>query len=384
MRMRKLTVKFTVLALTYAMLIGCCSCSKNGSGKKLKVEPDKDSATCDGVMLPEDTDDLWIDDAEDVELLGMREEKKACEGDRLTLQVFFTDKVYKKQNIKKEGKTALTAYVFVYTKDYEWSKKDALISASGKSITREDRDNDKTSHGLMYSLDLDDFNLGKYTIVLAREDGKVECVADFKVVSEKSIEITTTTPEIVEEKPVIYLYPEEKMDVNVTLDLEGRMICSYPEYGNGWNVTAYPDGKIFDKGTSRYYDYLFWEGSQKMGDDVFEKTACVASEDSAAFLEEYLAAFGLNDSEIDDFISYWLPRLQASPYNLISFPNEKYNEWAKLNVSPAPETVIRVYMVFKPLDEAVEIPEEQKLSLPERPVRKGFTVVEWGGSQKSA
>ncbi|MBR5425624.1 MAG: hypothetical protein IK106_03805 [Clostridiales bacterium] len=79
-----------------------------------------------------------------------------------------------------------------------------------------------------------------------------------------------------------------------------------------------------------------------------------------------------------------MPRLQASPYNLISFPNEKYNEWAKLNVSPAPETVIRVYMVFKPLDEAVEIPEEQKLSLPERPVRKGFTVVEWGGSQKSA
>lgn len=375
MRMKKLTVKSTALALTCAMLIGSCSCLKS-SGKKLKVEPDKDSATCDGVMLPEDTDGLWV---EDVDLLGMREEKKACEGDTLTLQVFFTDKVYKKQNLKEDGKTALTAYIFVYNKNYEWSRKDALISSSGRSITREDINDEKTYHGLMYSLDLDDFDLGKYTIVLAREDGMVECVADFKVVTEKSLE---TRPIETEAKPVIYLYPEEQTDVTVTLDLMGKMTCSYPEYGNGWNVTAYPDGKVFDKGTSRYYDYLFWEGEQEMGDDVFEKAACVASEDSASFLEEYLAASGLNDSEIDDFISYWLPKLQASPYNLISFPNEKYNEWAKLNVVPAPDTEIRIYMVFTPLDEAVEIPEERSLTLPDRPVRKGFTVVEWGGTQK--
>ena len=378
MRMKKLTVKCMALALTCAVLTASCACSKKKTVKVLSGDPDKENVTCDGVMFPQDEDDLWVEDAE---LLGMREEKQACEGDKLTLQVFFSDKVYKKHDLKKTGKIALTARIFEYNKKYEWEIKDALVSASGKKISREDVDTGETSNGLMYFLELDDFDNGKYTIVLSREDGVVECMADFKVVSEKEIE---TTPLEVEEKPVIYLYPEKEMDVSVTLDLEGRMTCSYPEYGNGWNVTAYPGGKILDKGTSRYYDYLFWEGEQEMGGDVFEKAACVASEDTAAFLEEYLAASGLNDSEIDDFISYWLPKLQASPYNLISFPNEKYNEWAKLNVVPAPDTEIRVYMVFKPLDEAVEIPEDRALTLPERPDRKGFTVVEWGGTQKGA
>ena len=58
-----------------------------------------------------------------------------------------------------------------------------------------------------------------------------------------------------------------------------------------------------------------------------------------------------------------------------------YELMAQLNVSPAPDTTIRVFMVFTPLDEAVDIPEEQQLQMPETPVRTGFTVVEWGGSE---
>ncbi|MBR2598064.1 MAG: hypothetical protein IKE09_05915 [Clostridiales bacterium] len=75
-----------------------------------------------------------------------------------------------------------------------------------------------------------------------------------------------------------------------------------------------------------------------------------------------------------------MPRLQASPYNLISFPSGYYTEWAKLNVDPAPDTLIRVYMVFTPLEAPVGIPEHMALELPDRPERNGFTVVEWGGS----
>ena len=134
------------------------------------------------------------------------------------------------------------------------------------------------------------------------------------------------------------------------------------------------------KNTERYYEYLFWEGTRSFDDYVFEHAACVSSEDTAAFLEEYLEAAGLNDREIDDFISYWLPRLQASSYNLISFPSEEYCNWAMLDVDPAPDTLIRVYMVFAPLKSPVEIPDHMALELPDKPERHGFTVVEWGGS----
>ena len=48
-----------------------------------------------------------------------------------------------------------------------------------------------------------------------------------------------------------------------------------------------------------------------------------------------------------------------------------------LNVTPAPETVIRINMEFKALDAPIQVKEQQ---LPETPIRKGFTLVEWGGT----
>ena len=47
-----------------------------------------------------------------------------------------------------------------------------------------------------------------------------------------------------------------------------------------------------------------------------------------------------------------------------------------LEISPNPDTIIRVHMDFKGLDEQIEV-KEQKLVTQER---HGFTVVEWGGS----
>jgi len=46
-------------------------------------------------------------------------------------------------------------------------------------------------------------------------------------------------------------------------------------------------------------------------------------------------------------------------------------------IDPAPDTLIRVFMTWKPVDEMTEI-EEPTIVTPER---SGFTVVEWGGSK---
>jgi hypothetical protein len=175
-------------------------------------------------------------------------------------------------------------------------------------------------------------------------------------------------------KPVIYLYPEEKTDVTVRLDLDGELICSYPAYNEGWRVTADPDGVLTDE-NGKTYNYLYWEGDLRL-EEGFEKGSCVRGADTAKFLEQALDALGLTRREANEFIVYWLPLMQDDPYNVISFETEEYVKAAELDVDPAPDTIIRVFMRWYPSDEYVEI-EPQTFETPER---KGFTVVEWGGS----
>ena len=177
------------------------------------------------------------------------------------------------------------------------------------------------------------------------------------------------------EKPVIYLYPEQEQEVSVRLDYDGKLTCTYPEYDNGWDVTAESDGTLTDE-SGKEYNYLYWEGETDQEYD-FSEGFCVAGEDTAKFLENALDRLGLTRREANEFIVYWLPRMEQNEYNLISFQSEAYTDCARLNVQPQPNTVIRVFMAYKPLDHYQEIPE-QSLSTPER---SGFTVVEWGGSE---
>ena len=176
-------------------------------------------------------------------------------------------------------------------------------------------------------------------------------------------------------KPVVYLYPEETTDVSVTLTLNGDLTCTYPAYNNGWTVTASPDGTLTDK-SGQTYNYLYWEGKTYTQYDL-SKGFCVKGEDTAAFLEDALEKLGLNRREANEFIVFWLPMMQENPYNIISFQTDAYTDSAKLKVVPSPDTVIRVFMAYKISDEFVEI-EPQKLSAP---VREGFTVIEWGGTE---
>lgn len=176
-------------------------------------------------------------------------------------------------------------------------------------------------------------------------------------------------------KPVIYLYPEAETEVSVELSLNGELTCTYPAYNDGWQVTASPDGTLKDK-NGKIYNYLYWEGESDAEYD-FSKGFCVKGEDTAEFLEEALEKLGLNRKEANEFIVYWLPIMEQNEYNIIAFQSEKYTDSARLNISPAPDTVIRVFMTFKASDEFIKIPEQTLTA----PAREGFTVVEWGGSE---
>ena len=187
--------------------------------------------------------------------------------------------------------------------------------------------------------------------------------------------LTGCQEEVCDEKPVIYLYPEKEMEVKVQLDYDGKLVCTYPEYDNGWDVVAQPDGTLCDY-SGKTYSYLFWEGNADATYD-FSKGFVVKGAETAEFLEEKLSEIGLNPKETNEFIVYWLPRMQENKYNLITFQTKAYTDVAKLHITPEPDSILRVFMAYKELEEPIEI-EEPAIAPFER---KGFTVVEWGGAE---
>ena len=87
---------------------------------------------------------------------------------------------------------------------------------------------------------------------------------------------------------------------------------------------------------------------------------------------------GLTDREAEEFIIYWLPILQKNKYNYIRFAStDEINKNMPIEINPNPDTIIRVLMTFKGLEEPMEV-EEQKLITPNR---NGFVAVEWGGTE---
>ena len=178
-------------------------------------------------------------------------------------------------------------------------------------------------------------------------------------------------------KPIIYIYPKHDMDLTITLGNKDTLLYTYPKYNNSWNVHVNTDGNIYDYDTKRNYYGLYWEANDNYELDMTTGFV-VKGSDTVKFLEEKLAILGLNDYEINEFIVYWIDKLESNNYNFISFRNIKdINESMPLNISQKPDTLIRVMMDYKPLDNYIEVEEQQLTKID----RKGFTVVEWGGTK---
>ncbi|WP_264549328.1 carboxypeptidase-like regulatory domain-containing protein [Flavobacterium sp. N2820] len=204
-----------------------------------------------------------------------------------------------------------------------------------------------------------------------------------KIENEENLVVNLKSDQqIMLEKPVIYLYPTEKIAIEIKLDLKGKLLTTFPKYDKNWDVIAEPNGQIFDKKTNRYYSSLFWDGTIDFPEEHYKyhDGFIVPKEKSIEFLIEKLEHIGLNNQETNEFIQYWLPLLERNKYNFIHFlVNEECDEIAILNVNPKPETTIRIYMEFYGLENFTEIKEQQ---LP-KTERKGFTLVEWGGADFS-
>jgi hypothetical protein len=196
--------------------------------------------------------------------------------------------------------------------------------------------------------------------------------------SNYSVFLQLSDVQIMSEKPIIYLYPETDTMVSVKLDVKGKLTFSYPEYKDGWEFKASPNGDLtFGENT---YNYLFWESSQRY---VFHSNAhatgyLVKGENATSFLKGKLTEAGLTSKEQTDFITYWAPRLAQNDLNYVRFDfNETCNQYAELDIEPKPDNLYRIYMLWQPTNSTNE-PNPQFIP---KVKRNGFTVIEWGGQE---
>jgi len=207
---------------------------------------------------------------------------------------------------------------------------------------------------------------------IIRPEGKTLQLGTFPVVRKFVYEWWTPTC-----KPVIYLYPQEATAMSVLLKPFGVITKSEPTYPRGgWQVWAYPSGAINYQGKT--YESLFYEGIDfylKIPSEGF----VLAQKELAQFFDWILPQVGLNQKEAKDFGDYWLSRLNKKDkyYLATLIDREEIDRIEPMEITPRPDTLIRVRFHFRELDQPVTVLPPS--FSPKYQTRKGLTVVDWGG-----
>ena len=219
---------------------------------------------------------------------------------------------------------------------------------------------------------------GTSEIVLANFEFKNqhELELDFYTVKNEQI--------MVVDKPVIYLYSTQPTNVNLSIDFKGDLTFMYPRYDNGWQVNVSKKG-IQNQADQKIYPYLFWEGILSELGFVTTSTGMegyfIQTDSTISFLENTLTQLGLNQTEMTDFITFWDHKLK----NIDTQPSNFW--WMKLTrmklqelMSILPQIPCRIYLLFQGSE--IELKQNFLTAPVLKPFdRKGFTLVEWGGSE---
>jgi hypothetical protein len=191
--------------------------------------------------------------------------------------------------------------------------------------------------------------------------------------------------DIIVDKPVIYAYSPVALDFQLKLKPKGDLAFTYPVLGKemSWNMQLDAAGRMQDVSGAEY-PYLFWEARQKA--ETFQTAACSSNEivlrdHLLSYLELSLTSLGLNAREKTDFITYWCPKLMNEPLVQVQFfVDEECSVIGELGISPKPDALRRVYVLFRPMNR-VPVDFEAKI-LESAPFdRSGFVILEWGGSE---
>ncbi|KAI4522931.1 hypothetical protein K525DRAFT_283239 [Schizophyllum commune Loenen D] len=188
-------------------------------------------------------------------------------------------------------------------------------------------------------------------------------------------------------KPVVYLYSPRKVEATVRLSLvpEWNLSVVYPVVpvkstgaGQGleWRVQTQQDGTLRELTTGLGVAYLYWEAKTDgagtisppssptlatpaaISEEVFRPNLSgLSDEDSVVlpvstvtpYLDTALAALGLHT----EARTYWLPSMLKHEHVALRFVEQAaYERAAPLDITPAPDVVTRVFMLFRGVADA--------------------------------
>ncbi|THU78752.1 hypothetical protein K435DRAFT_769209 [Dendrothele bispora CBS 962.96] len=191
-------------------------------------------------------------------------------------------------------------------------------------------------------------------------------------------------------KPVIYLRAPKDIQAIVRLSLvpAWKFSAIYPmvpllptKECEGqkleWTVTTRKDGTLHDHHTGMEVAYLYWEAlanhqslsspppSPKLDSsrqEYFDPAWPSLTEDNSVvldvgknmtnYLDKTLLSLGFDVEARTSFITFWLPELIKYQYVAIRFVNQAaYERAAPLDVTPKPDVVARVFMLFRGIPE---------------------------------
>ncbi|KIM37604.1 hypothetical protein M413DRAFT_258194 [Hebeloma cylindrosporum] len=193
-------------------------------------------------------------------------------------------------------------------------------------------------------------------------------------------------------KPVIYLFSPETLEAEVKLSLipQWNLCAIYPvvpikprtarsNEQVAWRVRTHSNGDLIELTTGLDVAYLFWEahtdatvppsppaspilGESRRGliEHFNPNEAALNNENSVVmpvakitpYLDKALATLGLHTEARTSFITYWLPSMLKHEHLAFRFlPQASYEEAAPLEISPSPDVVTRVFMIFQGLAE---------------------------------
>ena len=176
-------------------------------------------------------------------------------------------------------------------------------------------------------------------------------------------------------KPNIYLYPTEETEVSVRFAYPNLVTKSEPEYGNGWTVTAHPDGMLCTADGEKQ-GYLFYESNTLASFFQTEEGFVVMADEREETYRLVLERYGFNEQEIQDFIEYWSVYLEeGEDYVMYPILTDVVDEAMPVDFSVEPDSIYRIWFGFARYDGG-EITEPEIEPI----IRSGFTVVEWGGA----
>ncbi|CAE6437761.1 unnamed protein product [Rhizoctonia solani] len=191
-----------------------------------------------------------------------------------------------------------------------------------------------------------------------------------------------------------------------------------------WTVDAKPDGTLLDRATGREVAYLFWEAYTNPKPPLSPPTtrpgtptetpnitfnpanptllpsesALLPFDKVTGYIDDVLLALGLHTEARTSFITYWLPNLSKHAFIALRFLlQDEYEKAAPLNITPAPDVITRVFMLFGGIEEGQIGQWDEAVTMASREVtvwkdivgidvtkvqdKSLFRVLEWGGME---